>query len=161
MRCRNQKGEECKRGDTDGCDKLSPCDKKCCKHSRTGWGALGASTRNERTFSQSAAEPLVHSIPGGCECPDSLYDDANEVWSHAHWSPGSGEMSASPGSQRSLRTGLSILGVLRPPQHWLIWRKMPHECEGNFLHVSAATTKTLLHSARTTGFARIHECRTL
>ena len=81
---------------------------------------------------RSDVSDSADSYLSGCECPDSLCDGANKVWSHAHWSPGSGEMSASLGSHRSLRTGLSILGVLRLPQNWLVWRKMSRECEGNF-----------------------------
>ena len=66
------KRDERRRDEADGLDR-APCNKKCCKHSRTGWSArLGASTKNEseadvvasQSCSQSAAEPLVLSILG-------------------------------------------------------------------------------------------------
>ena len=47
---------------------------------------------------------------------------------------GSGEMGASPETQRSLRAGLCMLGVLRSPQNRLIRRKMSFaNAEGIFL----------------------------
>ena len=36
------------------------------------------------------------SYPSGCECPDSLCDDADEVWSHAHRERRDGRIARNP-----------------------------------------------------------------
>ena len=73
--------------------------------------------------------------------------DVNAQIRYVTMQTGSGEMAASPETQRSLRAGWCMLGVLRPS-------RMSRDCEGTFFRVSAATTKTLLQCAPTKDFAR-------
>ena len=93
---------------------------------------LGASTkRNEsevelvasQCCSQSAAEPQDSggsdlsesddSYPSGCECPDSLCNDADKVWSHAHRERRDGRIARNPA--QFVRRLVYFLGVLRSP----------------------------------------------
>ena len=88
---------------------------------------------------------LDDSYPSGCECPDSLCDDADEVWSHAHRERRDGRIARNP-AQFACR--LVYVGRVAP---------LPNvaRLRGNFLsRVSAATTKTLLQCAPKKDFAR-------
>ena len=67
---------------------------------------------------------------------------------------GSGEMGASPETQRSLRAGLCMLGVLRSPQNRLIRRKMSRECKGIFVARELRDDEDSSPKCAREGFAR-------
>ena len=66
------------------------------------------------------------SYPSGCECPDSLCDDADSAQGADRWAhrPEPSAVCA----QASVFWTCCVL-----PQNQLIWRKMSRECEGIFL----------------------------
>ena len=84
--------------------------------------------------SGSDLSELDDSYPARCECPDSLCDDADEVWSHAHREVQGTERWAHRPKPSAVCAQASVfLGVLRSPQNRLMKRQMSRECEGIFL----------------------------
>ena len=71
------------------------------------------------------------SYPSGCECPDKLCDDADEVWESR--AQGAERWAHRPEPSAVCAQASVLLGVLRSPQNRLIRRKMSRECEGIFI----------------------------
>ena len=99
---------------------------------------------------------LDDSFSSGCESPNSLCDDADEVWSHAHMEVQGAERWAHRPEPSAVCAQASVfLGVFA-----LSAESVDEEADvvANarefFLRVSAATTKTLLQGAPTKDFAR-------
>ena len=118
-----------------------------------------------QSCSQSAAQRLVLSIPGLSQAKTAEGLTSRSRMTRTHlgvnaqirsvtMQTGSGEMGASPGTQRSLRAGLCMLGVLRSPQSRLIRRKMSRECSGIFLSRGRRDNKDSSPKCAHEGFAR-------